>query len=75
MPVVTLTILGVLICVLGLFAAGDLVIAGVGLAAVATAGILEVVSQISADRAAGARDRQASDRTEPGSSNAPQAHS
>ncbi len=44
-PVLILTFLGALICILGLFAAGDLVVVAVGLAAVFGAGILEVASR------------------------------
>lgn len=43
-PVVVLTLLGALIALLGLFAAGDLALVVVGLAAVAVAGVLQAVS-------------------------------
>lgn len=42
-PVVALTVLGSLIAILGLFAAGDIWMVIVGLAAVAVAGILYVI--------------------------------
>jgi len=42
-PVVVLTILGALIAVLGLFAAGDIRITIVGLVAIAFAGVLQVL--------------------------------
>ena len=48
LPVVTLVILGALVAVLGLFAAGSIVVAGVGLAAVAFAGVLDVIGRRSA---------------------------
>jgi hypothetical protein len=43
LPVVVLTMLGAVIAVLGLFAAGDIVLVIVGLAAVAVAGVLYVM--------------------------------
>jgi hypothetical protein len=43
LPVVVLTVLGAVIAVLGLFAAGDIVLVIVGLAAVAVAGLLYVM--------------------------------
>lgn len=43
-PVVALTVLGSLISILGLFAAGDLWMVVVGLGAVAAAGLLYVLS-------------------------------
>ena len=43
-PVLILTILGALIAILGLFAAGNIYIAIVGLVAVAFAGVLQVAS-------------------------------
>ena len=42
-PVVVLTVLGALIAVLGLFAAGDIRITIVGLVAIAFAGVLQVL--------------------------------
>ena len=42
LPVAALTVLGILIVVLGLFAAGSIVVAAVGLAAIAIAGVLQV---------------------------------
>lgn len=42
-PVVTLTVLGAVIAVLGLFAAGELALVIVGLAAVAVAGVIQVI--------------------------------
>lgn len=44
-PVVALTVLGVLIVVLGLFAAGNLTIVIVGLLAICSAGVLEVLGR------------------------------
>jgi hypothetical protein len=43
LPVTVLTVLGILIVVLGLFAAGSLAMAVVGLVAVAFAGVLAVI--------------------------------
>jgi len=43
-PVLALTFLGVLIAVLGLFAAGDILVTIVGLVAIGFAGILQVLS-------------------------------
>ena len=45
MPVLALTSLGILIVVLGLFAAGNLEVAVVGLIAIFAAGVLEVVDR------------------------------
>jgi hypothetical protein len=42
-PVVSLTVLGILVAVLGLFAAGNMVVVGVGLASIAFAGLLELL--------------------------------
>jgi hypothetical protein len=42
LPVTTLTVLGAIVAVLGLFAAGSIVVTAVGLAAIAFAGILAV---------------------------------
>lgn len=42
-PVAALTVLGIVIVVLGLFAAGDLAVVALGLAAVFGAGLLQVV--------------------------------
>jgi hypothetical protein len=44
-PVASLTILGILVVVLGLFAAGSVVVAAVGLGAIAFAGVLEVAGR------------------------------
>jgi hypothetical protein len=46
-PIVTLTVLGALIVILGLFAAGDIVVVAMGLAAVFAAAVLATL----ADRA------------------------
>ncbi len=43
LPVTVLTVLGILISVLGLFAAGNLVMVAIGLGAVAFAGVLAVL--------------------------------
>ena len=43
-PVATLVILGAVIAVLGLFAAGDIAVTALGLAAVFAAGLLEVAT-------------------------------
>ena len=43
LPVVVLTVLGAVIAVLGLFAAGEIIMVIVGLAAVAIAGVLQVM--------------------------------
>jgi hypothetical protein len=45
LPVAALTILGILITLLGLFAAGDIRVTIVGLVALAFGGILQVLSQ------------------------------
>lgn len=45
LPVVTLVFLGALVTVLGLFAAGSIVVAAVGLAAVAFGGVLDVLGR------------------------------
>jgi hypothetical protein len=42
LPVIVLVLLGTIITVLGLFAAGSIVVAGVGLLAVFGAGVLQV---------------------------------
>lgn len=42
LPVVALTTLGVLIAVLGIFAAGDMVVASIGLGAIFAAGMIEL---------------------------------
>jgi energy-converting hydrogenase Eha subunit A len=44
-PVVALTFLGILIVVLGLFVAGNLTIVVVGLLAICSAGVLEVLAR------------------------------
>ncbi len=46
LPVLALTAMGVLITVLGLFAAGDMAIVAVGLAAVFGAGVIGVVERL-----------------------------
>ena len=43
-PVLALTFLGVLIAVLGLFAAGDILVTIVGLVAIGFAGVLQVLA-------------------------------
>jgi hypothetical protein len=43
-PVMALTFLGTLIAVLGLFAAGSIVVAAVGLVAIFAAGLLQVLA-------------------------------
>jgi hypothetical protein len=43
LPVYALTFLGILIALLGLFAAGNVLVVIVGLAAIAVAGILQVL--------------------------------
>ncbi len=43
LPVMALTFLGILITVLGLFAAGNITVTIVGLAAIAVAGVLQVL--------------------------------
>lgn len=45
LPVATLVVLGALVTVLGLFAAGSIVVAGVGLLAIAVAGVLDLSRQ------------------------------
>jgi hypothetical protein len=45
LPVATLVFLGTLVTVLGLFAAGSIVVAAVGLVAIAVAGVLDVVAR------------------------------
>lgn len=42
-PVASLTMLGILVSVLGLFVAGNVALLGIGLAAIVAAGVLEVV--------------------------------
>jgi hypothetical protein len=49
-PVVSLTVLGVLIAVLGLFAAGDIVIVIVGLSAIFGAGLIGVAERLAERR-------------------------
>lgn len=49
-PVAALAVLGILIALLGLFAAGDIVVTVVGLVAVALAGLLEVLGRSRAPR-------------------------
>ena len=44
-PVVALTFLGILIVVLGLFVAGNLTVVSVGLLAICSAGVLEVLGR------------------------------
>jgi hypothetical protein len=45
LPVAVLVVLGSLITVLGLFAAGSIVVAAVGLVAIALAGVLDVLGR------------------------------
>ncbi len=45
LPVLMLVILGAIIAVLGLFAAGNIVVSAVGLVAIAFGGVLEVVGR------------------------------
>jgi hypothetical protein len=45
MPVVVLTVLGAVVAVLGLFAAGSLLMVSVGLAAIVLAGVLHVAER------------------------------
>jgi hypothetical protein len=45
LPVAALVVLGSLITVLGLFAAGSIVVAAVGLLAIAVGGVLDVVGR------------------------------
>ncbi len=45
LPVLTLVILGAIVAVLGLFAAGNIVVSAVGLVAIAFGGVLEVVGR------------------------------
>jgi hypothetical protein len=51
-PIVSLLVLGVVIAVLGLFAAGEIVVVALGLAAVFAAAVLGVIADRSAVRAA-----------------------
>lgn len=46
LPVILLSGLGALIAVLGLFAAGNMVIVGIGLAAIAVAGVIGVAERM-----------------------------
>ena len=43
LPVLALTFLGILIALLGLFAAGNILVVVIGLASIAVAGILQVL--------------------------------
>lgn len=45
LPVTVLVILGALVAVLGLFAAGNIVVTAVGLLAIAVAGVLDVLGR------------------------------
>lgn len=45
-PVLALTVLGILIAMLGLFAAGNMVIVGVGLAAIFGAGVIGAIERL-----------------------------
>jgi len=45
MPVIALTVLGVLIVVLGLFAAGSLEVVAIGLISIFAGGVLEVLGR------------------------------
>jgi hypothetical protein len=51
-PIISLLVLGVVIAVLGLFAAGEIVVVALGLAAVFAAAVLGVIADRSAARAA-----------------------
>ncbi len=42
-PIASLTMLGILVSVLGLFVAGNVALLGIGLAAIGVAGVLEVI--------------------------------
>ncbi len=46
LPVLLLSGLGALIAVLGLFAAGNMVIVGIGLAAIAVAGVIGIAERV-----------------------------
>lgn len=45
LPVAVLTVLGALVVVLGLFAAGEIAVVGVGFGAIAVAGIIHVLDR------------------------------
>lgn len=45
LPVVTLTVLGALLAVLGLFAAGEMSVVALGLGAIVAAGVIGVVEK------------------------------
>jgi hypothetical protein len=45
LPVAALTVLGILVAMLGLFAAGDIGVVGVGLVAIFGAGLLEAAAR------------------------------
>lgn len=45
LPVVTLTVLGAVLAVLGLFAAGEMSVVAMGLGAIAVAGVIGVVEK------------------------------
>ena len=45
LPVLALVVLGILVAVLGLFAAGDIAVTAVGLGALAVAGVLDVLDR------------------------------
>lgn len=45
LPIAALTILGVLVTLLGLFAAGEVAVVAVGLGAIAVAGVLAVAAE------------------------------
>ncbi len=56
-PVAALAVLGIVIAVLGLFAAGDIALTIVGLAAVAVAGLLEILGRRRAPQSTDHADR------------------
>lgn len=45
LPVMVLTFLGALVAILGLFAAGEILVVGVGLGAIALAGIIGAIER------------------------------
>jgi hypothetical protein len=45
LPVLTLVVLGAIVAVLGLFAAGDIAVTAIGLGAIAVAGVLDVLGR------------------------------
>lgn len=61
LPVISLTALGVLIAVLGLFAGGSIVIAAVGLGAIFAAGLIGVAERLVDSRNAATKPVVATD--------------